>query len=59
MWIVEFALHSNYPAILYGIMGNLLEIGVAMYTDGPYYNLLFSQQLDLGFHTERNVLRLA
>jgi hypothetical protein len=40
-------------------MGNLLEIGVATYTDGPYYNLLFSERLHLGFHTERNLLRLA
>ena len=40
-------------------MGNLLKIRVVMYTDGPYYNLLFSQRLDLGFHTERNLLRLA
>jgi len=32
MWIVGLnypALRSNYPAVLYGIMGNLLEIGVA------------------------------
>ena len=40
-------------------MGNLLEIGVAAYTDGPYYNLLFSERLYLGFYTEENVLRLA
>jgi hypothetical protein len=59
MWIVEFSLCSNYPAVLYGIMGNLLEIGVATYTDGSYYNLLFSERLHLGFHTERNLLRLA
>ena len=62
MWIVELnypALRSNHPAILYGIMGNLLEIGVATYTDGPYYNLLFSERLHLGFHSERNLLRLA
>src|SRR6266850_2876844 len=62
MWIVGLnypALRSNYPAVLYGIMGNLLEIGVATYTDGPYYNLLFSERLQLGFHSERNLLRLA
>ena len=58
IWIVEFALRSNYPAVLYGIMGNLLEIGVATYTDGPYYNLLFSERLQLNFHSERNLLRL-
>ena len=40
-------------------MGNLLEIGVATYTDGAYYNLLFSERLHLGFHAEKNVLRLA
>jgi hypothetical protein len=40
-------------------MGNLLEIGVATYTDGVYYNLLFSERLHLGFHAAKNVLRLA
>ena len=40
-------------------MGNLLEIGVAAYIDGPYYNLLFSERLYLGFYAERNLLRLA
>jgi serine/threonine protein kinase len=40
-------------------MGNLLEIGVAAYIDGPYYNLLFSERLYLGFYAERNILRLA
>jgi hypothetical protein len=53
------AVVSNYPAVLYGIMGNLLEIGVATYTDGPYYNLLFSERLHLGFYAAKNVLRLA
>jgi len=50
---------SNYPAVLCGIMGNLLEIGVATYTDGLYYNLLFSERLRLGFYAEKNLLRLA
>ncbi|EJF58043.1 hypothetical protein DICSQDRAFT_139665 [Dichomitus squalens LYAD-421 SS1] len=50
---------SNYPAILCGIMGNLLEIGVAIYTDGTYYNLLLSERLHLGFHSAKNVLRLS
>jgi hypothetical protein len=40
-------------------MGNLFEIGVATYTDGPYYNLLFSERLGLGFHGAKNLLRLA
>lgn len=40
-------------------MGNLLEIGVATYTDGPYYSLLFSERLHLGFYAEKNLLRLA
>jgi hypothetical protein len=40
-------------------MGNLLEIGVATYTDGLYYNILFSERLHLGFHPAKNVLRLA
>ncbi len=40
-------------------MGNLLEIGVATYTDGPYYNLLFSERLCLGFYAAKNLLRLA
>jgi hypothetical protein len=40
-------------------MGNLLEIGVAMYTDGLYYNLLFSERLFLGFYAAKNILRLA
>ena len=53
------AVFSNYPAVLYGIMGNLLEIGVATYTDGLYYNLLFSERLHLGFYAAKNVLRLA
>jgi hypothetical protein len=44
MWIVGLnypAFRSNYPAVLYGVMGDLLEIGVATYTDGQYYLLLF------------------
>ena len=40
-------------------MGNLLEIGVATYTDGPYYNLVFSERLHLGFYAAKNLLRLA
>ena len=39
-------------------MGNLFEIGVGTYTDGPYYNILFSMRLRLGF-TEKDVLRLS
>ncbi len=53
------AVLSNYPAVLYSIMGDLLEIGVATYTDGLYYNLLFSERLRLGFYAAKNVLRLA
>lgn len=53
------ALHSNFPAVLCGIMGNLFEIGVATYTDGVYYNLLFSERLYLGFYAAKSVLRLA
>ena len=40
-------------------MGNLFEIGVATYTDGMYYNRLFSQHLHLGFHAAKSVLCLA
>jgi len=40
-------------------MGNLLEIGVTTYTDRPYYNLLFSEQLRLGFYAANHLLRLA
>jgi hypothetical protein len=40
-------------------MGNLFEIGVATYTDGPYYNVLYSERLHLGFYAAQNVLRLA
>ncbi|KAI8975930.1 hypothetical protein BD414DRAFT_423507 [Trametes punicea] len=50
---------SNCPAILCGIMGNLLEIGVAMYTDGTYHDLLLSERLHLGFHSAQNILRLS
>ncbi|EJF57295.1 hypothetical protein DICSQDRAFT_174058 [Dichomitus squalens LYAD-421 SS1] len=50
---------SNYPAILCGFMGNLLEISVAIYTDGMYCDLLFSERLHLGFHSAKNVLRLS
>ncbi|TBU52857.1 hypothetical protein BD310DRAFT_888780 [Dichomitus squalens] len=50
---------TNYPAILCGFMGNLLEISVAIYTDGMYCDLLFSERLHLGFYSARNVLRLS
>ena len=40
-------------------MGNLLEIGVAMYTDGTYYDLLLSERLHLGLHSAKNILRLS
>ncbi|KAI0286822.1 hypothetical protein BGY98DRAFT_929912 [Russula aff. rugulosa BPL654] len=30
----------------------------ATYTDGPYYNLLYSERLQLGFYAEKNLLRL-
>jgi hypothetical protein len=55
----DSVIRSNRPAVLYGIMGNLIEIGVATYTDGPYYNLLYSERLHLGFHAAKNILRLA
>ncbi|TBU26575.1 hypothetical protein BD311DRAFT_762389 [Dichomitus squalens] len=50
---------SNYPVILCGFTGNLLEISVAIYTDGMYCDLLFSERLHLGFHSAKNVLRLS
>ncbi|KAI0293613.1 hypothetical protein BC826DRAFT_910499 [Russula brevipes] len=53
------AFFSNFPAVLYDITGNLLEIGVATYTDGPYYNLLFSERLGPDFHIAKKLLRLA
>ena len=40
-------------------MGSFLEIGVATYTDGVYYNTIFCERLLLGFQAAKNVLRLA
>jgi len=53
------AVRSNYPAILYSIMGDLLEIGVATYTDELYYDILFSKRLRLGFYAAKNLLHLS
>ncbi|KAH9927657.1 uncharacterized protein B0H18DRAFT_283188 [Fomitopsis serialis] len=41
------------------MMGDLLEIGIAMYTDGPYTDCVFSERLRLDFHRNENVLRVA
>ncbi|KAI1790036.1 hypothetical protein LXA43DRAFT_947637 [Ganoderma leucocontextum] len=49
---------SNCPSVLVGIMGDLLEVGVAIYTDGPYYNRLFSERMHLGYYVEKNLFRL-
>jgi hypothetical protein len=40
-------------------MGDHFEIGVAAYTDGPYYDLLFSERLCLDFYAAKKILRLA
>ncbi|EPQ55967.1 hypothetical protein GLOTRDRAFT_129171 [Gloeophyllum trabeum ATCC 11539] len=50
---------SNCPAVLIGVMGDLLEIAIATYTDGPYIDCLFSYQLCLGFHELTVVPRVA
>ncbi|KAH9922405.1 uncharacterized protein B0H18DRAFT_518681 [Fomitopsis serialis] len=50
---------SNYPVILISIRGDLLEIGIAVYTDGPYIDRLFSERLRLDFYRNNNVLRVA
>ncbi|KAI0808275.1 hypothetical protein C8Q74DRAFT_1363676 [Fomes fomentarius] len=51
---------SNCPAVVIGLMGDLVEIGVAVYTDGPYSDFLYSSgRMRLGYHQNANVLRIA
>lgn len=50
---------SNYPAVLIGTMGDLLEIGIAVFTDGPYSDCVFSQRLRLDFYQSEDVLRVS
>ncbi|KZT65274.1 hypothetical protein DAEQUDRAFT_814425 [Daedalea quercina L-15889] len=50
---------SNYPAILISSMGDLLEIEIAVYTDGPYTETIFSERLRLDSHRNENVVRIA
>jgi hypothetical protein len=40
-------------------MGDLVEISIAVCTDSPYVDLLFTERLRLGFHGYKRVLRLA
>ena len=40
-------------------MGNLLEIGVAVYTDGTYCDTLFSERLQLKVHAAKSILRIS
>ncbi|KZT70536.1 hypothetical protein DAEQUDRAFT_689285 [Daedalea quercina L-15889] len=50
---------SNCPAILISSMGDLLEIGIAVHTDGVHTDWIFSERLRLGFYRNENVLRIA
>jgi hypothetical protein len=68
MWIVGFteSIELSHCSLRYHnsdlkkvTSGNLLGIGVATYTDGPCYNLLFSERLRLGFYAAKTILRLA
>ena len=68
MWVVGFteSIELSHCSLRYHnsdlkkvTSGNLLGIGVATYTDRPYYNLLFSEGLCLGFYAAKNILRLA
>ncbi|KAI0808283.1 hypothetical protein C8Q74DRAFT_1363684 [Fomes fomentarius] len=50
---------SNCPAVVIGLMGDLVEIGVTVYTDGPYSNYIFSSgRMRLDYHKDANVLRI-
>ncbi|RPD68890.1 hypothetical protein L226DRAFT_617244 [Lentinus tigrinus ALCF2SS1-7] len=50
----------NCPAVLIGIMGDIIEIGIAVYTDGTYTDCVFSSgRVRLGFGQNAQVLRLA
>ncbi|KAA1475592.1 hypothetical protein DENSPDRAFT_932458 [Dentipellis sp. KUC8613] len=50
---------SNCPAVVIGLMGDFVEIGITVYTDGPYGDSVFSQRMRLGFHDDADVNRIA
>ncbi len=51
---------SNCPAVVIGLMGDLIEIGATVYTDGPHSDYLFSSgRMRLDYHKDTNVLRIA
>ncbi|RDX51830.1 hypothetical protein OH76DRAFT_1346295, partial [Lentinus brumalis] len=52
--------NSNCPAIVFGLMGDVVEIGITVYTDGAYSDLVFSSgRMRLGYHQNAQVLRVA
>ena len=40
-------------------MGDLFEVKIAVYTDGPYSDLIFSERMSLDLHESTAVLRMA
>ncbi len=51
---------SNCPAVVIGLMGDLVEIGVTVYTDGPHSDYVFSSgRMRLDYYKDTNVLRIA
>ncbi|RPD68891.1 hypothetical protein L226DRAFT_548375 [Lentinus tigrinus ALCF2SS1-7] len=51
---------SNCPAVVIGVMGDVVEIGIAVYTDGPYSDYVFSSgRMRLGYQQDVQVRRIA
>ncbi|RPD64661.1 hypothetical protein L226DRAFT_565364 [Lentinus tigrinus ALCF2SS1-7] len=51
---------SNCPAVVIGLMGDMVEIGITSYIDGPYSDYVFSSgRMRLGFHQNEQVFRIA
>ncbi|KAI0730658.1 hypothetical protein C8Q76DRAFT_715689 [Earliella scabrosa] len=51
---------TNCPSVMWGGMGDLVEIGIAVYTDGSYSDYVFSSgRMRLDHHQNANVLRIA
>ncbi|KAI0714160.1 hypothetical protein C8T65DRAFT_738835 [Cerioporus squamosus] len=51
---------STCPAIVFGLMGDMVEIGITIYTDGAYSDFVFSSgRMRLGYRQNAQVLRIA
>jgi len=55
----RFREYTNFPVVLIGATANRLEISIAVCVGSIYVSKLLSLDLSFGFHTSKNIIRLA